>query len=291
MQDAFAKYHPAVNFFFFAGAIGAGVLIPHPVYQLAGIVTGLIYYLLLKGPTGWKLPLSLLPLFCLLTAVNPLFNTAGATPLFHWMGRPYTLEALQYGAAIAAMFMGMTLWFACYQIVLTGDKFSCLFGNLAPSISLILVMVFRLIPNFIRKAKQLSGARQAIGMGIAEHDTTRNKLNAGMAVLGALASWALEGGVVTGDSMCARGYGADLRSSFMIYRMTGANWSLLAAMAGLLTVVIAAACGGQMHVSFDLRYQAAAVSWGWVAYTAYLSIPIALHIKEAIQWHISRSKI
>jgi energy-coupling factor transport system permease protein len=48
MTDAFSKRHPAVNFLFFAGAIVLTVVIQHPAYLLAGIVTGLAYYLLLK---------------------------------------------------------------------------------------------------------------------------------------------------------------------------------------------------------------------------------------------------
>lgn len=43
----------------------------------------------------------LLPMFLALTVVNPLFNTYGERVLFHVFGRPYTVEALLYGAAIA----------------------------------------------------------------------------------------------------------------------------------------------------------------------------------------------
>ena len=76
--DAFSKCHPAVNFLFFVGAIGCGVVIQHPVYLVAGIVTGAIYYLLLNGRKGWKTLLNLLPVFMILTVINPLFNTLGA---------------------------------------------------------------------------------------------------------------------------------------------------------------------------------------------------------------------
>ena len=55
MTDAFSKYHPAVNFLFFAGAIGAGVLIQHPAYLAVGLITGALYYLLLNGAKGFKM--------------------------------------------------------------------------------------------------------------------------------------------------------------------------------------------------------------------------------------------
>ena len=290
-SDAFSKCHPAVNFLFFVGAIGMSVVIQHPAYLLAGIVTGVIYYLLLNGKKGWKTLLNLLPVFMILTVINPLFNTLGATPLFHFGSRPYTLEALLYGASLASMFVIMMLWFGCYNKVLTSDKFTCLFGNLIPSISLLLVMVFRMVPNFIRKTQQIIGARKSIGKGISENATTKEKLQDGGTVLGALTSWALEGSVVTGDSMRARGYGTAKRSSFMIYRMTVTDCILLAVMLVLIGATIVAACLGQFVAEFVPAIQLAPVSWGLAAYTCYLLIPSALHIKEAIQWHISRSKI
>ena len=290
-NDAFSKCHPAVNFLFFVGAIGMSVVIQHPMYLLSGIVTGGIYYLLLNGGKGWKTILGLLPVFVFLTAINPLFNTLGETPLFYVFGRPYTFEALLYGGALASMFVIMMLWFGCYNKVLTSDKFTSLFGNLIPAISLLLVMVFRMVPNFIRKTGQIIGARKSIGKGASEAASTKEKVKDGMTVLGTLTSWALEGSVVTGDSMRARGYGSAKRTSFMIYRMTVADWWLLVVMAVLVTLTILAAVWGQMTATFTPKLQIAATSWGIVAYTAYLLIPTALSIKEAIQWHISRSRI
>ena len=280
-----------MNFLFFVGAIGAGVVIQHPVYLIAGIVTGAVYYLLLNGTKGWKTLLRLLPLFVFLTVINPLFNTYGATPMFYLFGRPYTFEALLYGAAVSGMFVNMMLWFGCYNKVLTSDKFTSLFGNLIPSISLLLVMVLRMVPNFIRKTQQIIGARKSIGKGADEAAATKEKLNDGMTVLGALTSWALEGSVVTGDSMRSRGYGTAKRTSFMIYRMTATDYLLLSVMVLLMVLVILAACLKQMAAAFTPVLDIAPVSWGVIAYTGYLLIPTALHIKEAIQWHISRSKI
>lgn len=286
-MDAFSKRHPAVNFLFFVGAICLAVVIQHPAYVLAGAVTGAVYYLLLNGNKGWKTVLALIPVFAVLTLINPLFNTMGVTMLFHLFGRPYTLEALCYGGALAGMFVTVMLWFGCYNKVLTSDKFTSLFGNLIPSISLLLVMVLRMIPNFIRKTKGIIGARKSIGKGAG--DTAKEKLNDGMTVMGALTGWALEDSVVTGDSMRARGYGTAKRSSFMIYRMTAADWVLLTLMVGLLALTVTAAC--RTTAVFVPRIELTHTTWGLTAYTCYLLIPTVLRIKEAIQWRISRSRI
>lgn len=290
-QDAFSKYHPAVNFVFFLGAIGCGVVIRHPAYVAGAVSAGAVYYLLLTERKGWKLLGSMIPLFLFLTAINPLLNTQGQTELFSVFGRPYTLEALYYGASIAGMFVAMTIWFGCYNRVLTSDKFTSLFGNLIPALSLLLVMVLRLVPTFLRKTKAISGARDAIGKGVSEGAGKKEKLENGMTVLGALTSWALEGSVVTGDSMRSRGYGSTRRSSFMLYTMGKGDWITLLVQLFLLLSVLLAALTGQARADFTPILEVAPVSWGAAAYGAYLLIPTVLHVKENVQWHISRSRI
>ena len=290
-QDTFSQCHPIVNFLYFIGAIGAGMLIQHPAYLVAGVIGAGVYYLLLRGRNGWRFLLAMVPMFLVLTAVNPLFNTYGATVLFYVFGRPYTLEALRYGGAVAAIFVVVMVWFGCYHAVMTSDKFTSLFGNLIPALSLVLVMVFRMVPNFIRKTRQIIGARRSIGKGAGETADRKDKLNEGMTVLSAMTSWALEGSVVTGDSMRARGYGCARRSSFQIYRISGRDWALLMTQILLLGLVITAACLDQLSAVYIPKVTIAPISWGIIPYFAYLMIPTVLHIKEAIQWHISRLKI
>ena len=291
-SDAFSKRHPAVNFAFFLGAICAAVIIQHPAYLAVGIISGICYYLLLHRRKGLRNILSMLPLFLVLTLINPLFNRYGERVLFWYFGRPYTWEALLYGMAISGIFLEMLLWFGCYNAVLTSDKFTSLFGNVIPALSLLLVMVLRLIPNFMRKAAQIAGARKSIGKGAAEGDTNKEKLEDGMSILGALTSWALEGSVVTADSMRSRGYGTGKRSSFMIYTMTSLDWGLLAAFSVLLGLVVFV---GDKTATFTPEQSIARIggwhSLGLAAYGVFLLLPTVLHIKEAIQWHISRSRI
>ena len=150
-NDAFSKCHPAVNFLFFLGAIGFGVMIQHPLYLMAGFLCSTGYYLLLNGRKGLKNLLWMVLFFLIMTAINPLFNVYGKTRLFTILGRPYTLEGIYYGAAIAGALVVMLIWFGCYNAVLTSDKFTCLFGDLIPSLSLLLVMVLRLVPHLMRK--------------------------------------------------------------------------------------------------------------------------------------------
>lgn len=286
--DSFSKCHPLTNFLFFLGAIGFSVVIQHPAYLAVSCASAVIYHLLLHGRKGWTLIGGLMPLFLLVAATNPLFNTYGQTVLFTVFHNPYTLEALLYGVVIAGMLVNMMLWFSCYSKVLTSDKFICLFGSLIPSISLLLVMILRMIPNLLGKAKQLSGARKSIGRGAGEQSTSKDKVHDGMNILSALTDWALEGSVVTADSMRARGYGTAKRSSFQIYRITFFDILLIGVMLILATLVIL--CGGY-SATFTPELYIEPTRWDLVAYGAFLMIPPFMHIQEAIQWHISISKI
>ena len=65
--------------------------------------------------------------------------------------------------ANAAMFVSVMVWFASYNEIMTSDKFLYIFGRVVPSVSMILTMVLRFVPNYTRKAKQIANARKCIG--------------------------------------------------------------------------------------------------------------------------------
>lgn len=287
-QDAFSKCHPLTNFVFFLGAIGFTVVFQHPMYLAVSCVGGGVYLLLLTGRRGLTTLAGLFPVFVILSALNPLFNLYGEHVLMQVFGRPYTLEALCYGMAIAGMFVAMVLWFGCYSAVLTSDKFLCLFGSLAPALSMLLVMVLRLIPALQRKAGQISDAWKGIGKGVGEAATLRQKAATTMGTLSALTDWALEGSILTADSMRARGYGSARRSSFQIYRITPRDGLLLGLMLLLAALVVLT---GDTRATYTPALSIAPPGWGLVAYGLFLGIPSALHGKEALQWRISISRI
>lgn len=287
-RDAFSACHPAVNFLFFVGAIGFGATIQHPAYCAAGCVCAATYYLLLNGRKGFKMLSGMAGIFLLLSLINPLLNKSGKHVLFTWFDRPYTLEALYYGMALGAIMVVMLLWFGCYSAVLTSDKFTALFGNLIPALSLLLVMVLQMIPALTRKAKQILLARRAIGKGTAQTKALTEKAKDGAAVLSALTDWALEGSLVTADSMRSRGYGAGKRTRFQLYRLTGQDVALLIIILGL---EIAVAAAGGTQASFTPKLKIAPLTWGFPLYCCLLLIPTFLHVKEVIAWQISRSKI
>ncbi len=287
-RDAFSLCHPWVNFLFFLGAMGFGVLIQHPAYIAAGIFAAAVYYMLLAPGKGWRAVLGMVPLVIFVGIINPFFNRSGEHVLFWLFGSPYTLEALMYGLATGGMLAVMLLWFLSYGLVLTSDKFLSLFGSFIPSLALLLTMVLRMIPNLIRKAKQIMGSRSAIGKGMVQKGSRKAMLASGGAVVSSLTDWALEGAIITGDSMRSRGYGSAKRTSFQRYRLTVQDIVLLCLMGALaaLTVLL-----GDFSAAFTPRITLAPLNWGFGFYLVFLMIPVILRGKEALIWSICKRKM
>ena len=162
-RDAFSDCHPAVNFLFYIGALVMGMCFVHPAFLFCSLVLAFAYYAEVKKG-GIRFSLGMLGILAVVAVINPVFNTQGETVLFTWLGdRPYTLEALCYGIATGAMLVTILTWFATYHEVMTSDKFLYCFGRFAPSVTLILTMVLRLVPSFQKRSDQIAGARRCIG--------------------------------------------------------------------------------------------------------------------------------
>ena len=295
MEDPFGSYHPAICFTFFIAAIAYGMMFVHPAFLTVSIVCASSYYLLLKGRSGVKFMLGMLALMLVLSLVNPLFNTYGEHVLFTYFGdRPYTLEALAYGVALAVMFGSVLIWFACYNEVMSSDKFTYLFARFIPSLSLVFTMVLRLVPNYRRQTAVISNARMCVGKASPDGDR-KKKMDNAVTVLSSLTSWALENAIVTGDSMRSRGYGTGRRSNFAIYRMDVRDKVLLAvlalAAAGVICTSFMGVMSAQYSPSIALAPMGPHMAAAIVCYAVLLVIPSAIRIWEEATWLILRSRI
>ena len=287
-RDAFARCHPVVPLVYFVVVIVVAAAVQHPAYLLASLVVGAVYLLVLRGRGAWSVLAALVPVFVLVSAINPLFNTRGAHMLFEVFGRPYTFEALCWGMAVAAMLAAMLVWFACYSQVMTADKLTCLFGNLAPALSLATVMTLRMVPSLARKARQISTARRCVGRGAFEGTGMRERVGAGADVRSGLVDHALEGSVETADSMVARGYGAGRRTTYRTCRLTGRDVALLGVQAVLVAAMLMA---GIPQARFVPNIAIEPVNWGFAAYCLFLALPFALWIGGELRWRASMSSI
>ena len=292
--NSFESYHPVVTFAFFVLAFVFGMCVRHPAFHAISVTAAALCCLSVRGRGSWRLIAAMLPAFALLSLVNPLFNSAGETVLFTWLGgRPYTAEALAFGASTGAMLVSMLLWFFSYDAVMTSEKFTYLFGGLIPGLSLVLTMALRLVPGYQRKASEIAFARA--GVGLSSSGGVAQRAKGAVPVMSALVTWALEGGVVTADSMRGRGWGVARRASFSRYRFGLRDALALAVL--VIMAVISAFCLMAGAASFEYLPQIVEAPAGPIllaglaAYACMLLLPVFVNVKEALRWRILRSKI
>ena len=198
MKDTFSTYHPLLNMLYFVGVIGVTVFVVHPVILAFSLFGGIAYSVLLKG---WKKTVKFnlifsIPMMLIVALMNPMFNHYGVTIIgYLHNGNPFTLESCVYGLVMAMMLVCTMIWFSCYTIVMTSDKFIYLFGKIIPALSLVLSMCLRFENgSLVKRAKH------------------------GITIFSILVTWALENAIETSDSMKCRGYGEKGRTAFSLYR-------------------------------------------------------------------------
>ena len=290
MSDAFSRYHPLVNFLFFALVLAYSMVLMHPVCLLISLLGAVLYVIRLGGRKGLRFSLRVaLPVLLLAVIVNPAFTHEGVTILTYLpSGNPLTLESILYGIAAGAMLCAVLLWFVCYNRVMTSDKFVYLFGRVIPALSLVLSMTLRFVPRFKQQMDVVRQAQFCIGS-----DTASGARRA-VTVFSIMVTWALENAVETADSMKARGYGLKGRTAFSIYRIEERDrYALLfLGFCGLYLACGAAAKGLRWWyypMLSGVLLEPVTVSI-YLVYLALCLTPVLLDRREARQWRCSRSK-
>jgi energy-coupling factor transport system permease protein len=281
--------HPAVPLAFAACAVLCAFALSAPAFTAVSFACATACSCALDGSRALRRVAGLLPLALLVAAVNPLFNTSGATVLFTYAaGRPYTFEALAYGLSTGFSLVSALLWFACLDRMVPADRLRALVGTRAPAVALVLSMVARLVPRYARRAGQVADAQAGIGLG------GRTVFSAAR-TLASLTAWALDDGVVAADSMRARGYGAARRTTCNPLRWRRADTLFCLAGALLAGVFLVGAAHGAASASFVPtialpRPDAPGVA-ALAAYGAFLLAPTAMAVGEEVRWRASLSKI
>ena len=296
MNDRFSKYHPLVNFIYFALVIGFSMALNHPLAQGISFVCACAYAVQTQGRKAvafslrWCLPMMLLTAF-----MNPAFSHQGITILLYFPnGNPLTLESILYGFSAGVMLATVMLWFLNFNRVMTSDKIIYLFGRIIPAMSLVLSMTLRFIPKFKAQMAQTVDAQKCIGRNVAEGSLwQRTKI--AITVLSIMVTWSLENAIETADSMKSRGYGLKGRTTFSIYRFEERD---------KLALIFLAFCGvflvsGCMVSAFGFRYlpsiryvelDAVTLTFQFV-YLCLCVMPILLNGVEERKWKAIHSKM
>lgn len=295
-RDNFGSYHPIINFLYFVLVIGCAMFVMHPAFLGISCISGMIYYIYLKGKKALKTMLWLVfPVFLVSAVINPLFNHEGVTLIgYFYTGNPLTLESVVYGLASGVMLVSVLNWFSCYQVVMTSDKFIYLFGKIIPAMSLILSMVLRFVPKFKNQIIKVSDAQKCIGRDVT-NGSVLSKTKHGMKILSIMTTWALENSVETADSMKSRGYGLRGRTNFSVYRFDSRDKAMLLGMTAAGAVVIGGSLTKQVHFLYYPMMKINAVTWEaclvYIVYGILCLLPVILNVAEDIKWHYLKSGI
>ena len=284
-----SRTHPGVSFLYFFAAIGFSMVFIHPLCLGISLFGSSAQLAALGGKKALKTSLFyMLPVFLLSAALNPMFNHEGITILCYLPGgNPLTLESIFQGLGAAAMMAAVICRFACFNIVMTGDKLIYVFGRLAPSLSLMLSMTLRFVPRFKEQIREISDAQRAIGKNPFEGNMIK-RLKLCIKILSAQITQSLECAVVTADSMKSRGFGTAKRTAYSNYDFEKKDAVCLSAVLLLSALVLWGAAEGKMSFRWFPSVRAAEPSaLGTLSFAAYFLLcfcPLMLEIKEVFDW-------
>lgn len=304
-KTAFDTYHPAIAAIYLVAALVFTMAAFHPVFLAMNLIVAVAYNIFLRGwrpalkTLGWQLPLLII-----IAIINPIFSQSGSTILFKFGHSAFYLESLVYGLCMGVMLIAVMQWFSNLSHILTSDKMMQLTGRFMPTIGLMVTMILRLVPQFMRRSKAIRSTQEVCTaaslekqLGYGAQDSPENAQNRGFFAkradsvrsylrdLTVLMGWGMEDSLDTSEAMRARGWGAApkrttyKRSDFRLRDgIMAAIMGALIVLSGFLAVV---AC---MQFTYYPELSELIVWWGYVPYFIFLIIPFVMEIKERILW-------
>ena len=288
----FEDYNPIAVFVFFAGAILPAMFCLDIILLLISFAGGMSLLFSLKGKAAAKSLFLYLIVPIAGFIVNPLFYHNGKTVLFLINDTPITFESAFYGMSAGLMITAVLVWFRAFSLIMTSDRLLYIFGAASPKLALILSMTLRYIPLYTRQIKKIRMASKA--MGLYREDTLIDRLRGSVRVFSAMVTWGLENGVITADSMSARGYGIGRRSRYAIFGWLAFDGLLIAASAILCAGVLVGAgfyaFGFEYYPEISAVPISAASCLCYAAYGILVFIPVFINIKEGLTWRSLQSE-
>ena len=290
---SFENANPLALAVYFFAVSGISMFCMNPLLLFLSLTGAVLYYFVRSGRKRMKSHLWSLGLFLVLVVLNPLVSHNGVTVLFVLNHNPVTLEAAVYGIAAAGMILAVLYWFRSFTEIMTSDKLLYLFGKFSPKLALVLSMGLRYVPLFTRQAQKIGQTQTALGL--YKDDNLIDRFRGAMRIFDVLVTWGLENGIITADSMTARGYGIGKRSHFSIFRFRRSDIVLLISTAFLLGVTVLAIGSGSMDFTYYPAIRPTGYSHtalvGYIAYGILILIPTILEAEETIKWTFLQSKI
>ncbi len=290
---SFSEYNPIVIAVWFLSVTGIAMFCNYPLLMVISLVGAVAFFVMRNGLSHWKTHIFFWVLFLILALANPLVSHNGKTVLFVMNHNPVTLEATLYGLNSAAMIIGVLYWLRSFTQIMTSEKLLYITGALSPKLSLVLSMALRFVPLFGRQSAKINAAQTA--MGLYKDDNIIDDIKGKSRVFSVMVTWALENGIITADSMEARGFGTGRRTQMRRFRFTAADIAFLLTELGLLGITCAAV--GAKSLSFEFYPSIAAKTpdilgvLGLISYGLMILMPMILELVVSLKWKYLRSAV
>ena len=291
---SFSEYNPIAVAVWFLSVTGVAMFCNYPLLMVISLVGAVLFFLIRNGFTHGKTHLFFWLLFAVLALANPLVSHNGKTVLFVMNHNPVTLEAALYGVNSAVMIIGVLYWFRSFTQIMTSEKLLYITGALSPKLSLVLSMAMRFVPMFGRQSAKINAAQTA--MGLYKDDNIIDDIRGKSRVFSVMVTWALENGIITADSMEARGFGTGRRTQLRRFRFTAADIAFLLTELALLLGITCAAVGTK-SLSFEFYPSITAKApdmlgvLGLISYGLMILMPMILETEVSLKWKYLRSAV
>jgi len=290
---SFSEYNPIIIAVWFLSVTGVAMFCSYPLLMVISLAGAVAFFIMRNGLSHGKTHIFFWILFLILALANPLISHNGKTVLFVMNHNPVTLEAALYGLNSAAMIIGVLYWLRSFTQIMTSEKLLYITGALSPKLSLVLSMALRFVPMFSRQSAKINAAQTA--MGLYKDDNIIDDIKGRSRVFSVMVTWALENGIITADSMEARGFGTGRRTQMRRFRFRAPDIIFLITTLILLSVTAAAA--GNNSLSFEF-YPSITVKTpdslgilGLAAYFTMILMPTILELVVNLRWKYLRSAI
>lgn len=290
-MKAFEDYHPFVIFIYFILVTLIAMFSMNPLIIILSLSGG-IALCILRGRSGKGFYMFIIGIFMISALINPVFYHNGATVLFVVNDNPVTLEAVLYGVFAAAALCALVCWFKTFSQMMTADRLLCVLG-IFPKLALLVSMSLRFVPLFTEQFGRVNRTQKSLGL--YKEDNLPDNIRGGARVFSVMCTWALENGIITADSMSARGYGCCRRTSYSIHTFRKSDGIMLAAVLALSSVVLTALGTGALDFSYYPLFGelpgSAFTILSYAAYAALALLPSAIEAEESFKWKFLLSKI